>query len=378
MGIDDPAARLAVRGLGVVALGPGGEVRGRIAVPVRRKTTTATAEGSLRQSDRLAQRPALRAGLGGCEPAIAGDQFGAQPRCLVAELAAKLRPGGITDCAGEMLVACEVGDGEVLDGQLGVGLDKLARDLVKEASPQVSNASMLLGQASAGLVIVDSDRAEGWQGHRAGVAFADSDAEAASSALSIAQPKAVAATSLTLESREAGLATFALAVLRLGVGGKGPAEVDGSLLEHLCGDPLLPGQPVTCLVTVPSRATTKTRPASSVLFQALNGLMRSNPDQGTGTDGSSLLAARASVTSRSDWLWANRDAPAWRERACCWTSVGSKAKRKVVCRIGAGSVPRVWDRSAGTQTTGRDRGGSLSHQLQQFANLCGRRSGEPA
>jgi hypothetical protein len=142
MGIDDPAARLAVRGPGVVALGPGGEVRGRIAVPVRRKTTTTTAKGSLCQSDGLAQRPALRAGLGGREPAVAGDQFGAQPGCLVAELAAKLSPGGITDCASETLVAREVGDGEVLDGQLGVGLDKLARDLVKEASPQVSNASV--------------------------------------------------------------------------------------------------------------------------------------------------------------------------------------------------------------------------------------------
>jgi hypothetical protein len=91
-------------------------------------------------------------------------------------------------------------------------------------------------------VIVDSDRADGRQGHRAGVAFADPDAEATSPALSIAQPEAIAAASLTLESREAGLATFALAVLRLGVGGKGPTEVDGSLLEHLCGDLLLPGQ----------------------------------------------------------------------------------------------------------------------------------------
>jgi hypothetical protein len=71
-------------------------------------------------------------------------------------------------------------------------------------------------------VIVDSDRADGRQGHRAGVAFADPDAEATSPALSIAQPEAIAAASLTLESRGAGLATFALAVLRLGVGGKGP------------------------------------------------------------------------------------------------------------------------------------------------------------
>jgi hypothetical protein len=134
------------------------------------------------------------------------------------------------------------------------------------------------------------------------MAFADPDAEGTSSALSIVQPKAVAAASLALESREAGLAIFALAVLRLGVGGKGPTEVDGSLLEHLCGDLLPPGQAVACLVTVPSRATMKMRPASSVLFQALNALMRSNPDQGTGTDGSTLLVARASMTSRSDWL----------------------------------------------------------------------------
>ena len=151
MGIDDPAARLAVRGSGAVALGPGCEVRSRVAVPVRGKTTTTTAEGSLGQSDRLAQHLALRAGLGGREPTVASDQFSSKPGCLVAELAAKLRPGGITDCAGEPLVPGEVGDGEVLDGQPGVGLDKLARDLVKKASPQVSNASVLFGQASAGL-----------------------------------------------------------------------------------------------------------------------------------------------------------------------------------------------------------------------------------
>jgi hypothetical protein len=56
------------------------------------------------------------------------------------------------------------------------------------------------------------------------------------------------------------------------------------------------------LVLVPSAATTKTRPASSVFFQALNALIRSNPDHGTTIDGSIFFAASASITSRGDWL----------------------------------------------------------------------------
>src|SRR5512132_1955788 len=61
-------------------------------------------------------------------------------------------------------------------------------------------------------------------------------------------------------------------------------------------------RPVTCLLLVPSEPTTDTRPASSDVFQALNALIRSNPDQGTDIDGSSLLVLSAELTSRKHWL----------------------------------------------------------------------------
>jgi hypothetical protein len=51
------------------------------------------------------------------------------------------------------------------------------------------------------------------------------------------------------------------------------------------------------LVAVPSGATTKTRPALSLVFQRLNALIKSKPDQDTVTDGSTFPAASASVTS---------------------------------------------------------------------------------
>jgi hypothetical protein len=124
MGIGSPAARLAVRGLG--KLGPPGKVRGRVAVPIHRKPAPRALEGSFCQGDPRADRPALRTGPRRCEPAVTGDQLGTKPGRLVAELAAEFRPGGVTYCAGETLVACEVGDSKVFNGQPGVGLGKLA------------------------------------------------------------------------------------------------------------------------------------------------------------------------------------------------------------------------------------------------------------
>jgi hypothetical protein len=77
---------------------------------------------------------AARTGLGRRKPAVTDDQLGAQPGRLIAELATELRPGGIGDRAGEVLVADEVGNGEVFDDQPAVGLGEVAGDLVEEAS----------------------------------------------------------------------------------------------------------------------------------------------------------------------------------------------------------------------------------------------------
>jgi hypothetical protein len=45
-----------------------------------------------------------------------------------------------------VLVADEVGDGEVFQAQPVVGLDELAGDLMEEASTHVGDAGMLAGQ----------------------------------------------------------------------------------------------------------------------------------------------------------------------------------------------------------------------------------------
>src|SRR5829696_3120848 len=98
-GVGCPAARLAVRGLGMVALGPGGEVDGGVAVPVHNQPTAAAVEHPLGQPHLLLDRSTPRAGLGGREPAVAGDQLSPEPGRLVAELAGELGPGGISDGA---------------------------------------------------------------------------------------------------------------------------------------------------------------------------------------------------------------------------------------------------------------------------------------
>jgi len=75
-------------------------------------------------------QPTSRAGLRGREPAVTDDHFCPEPGRLVAELAGELGPAGITDCASQVLVAEEVGDGEVLQTEPVVGLDELAGDMM--------------------------------------------------------------------------------------------------------------------------------------------------------------------------------------------------------------------------------------------------------
>jgi hypothetical protein len=52
-------------------------------------------------------------------------------------------------------------------------------------------------------------------------------------------------------------------------------------------------QPVTLISASPALSTAKNRPASAVLFHALNWLIKSNPDHGTRTAGSACLAVSA-------------------------------------------------------------------------------------
>src|SRR5512132_729455 len=79
-------------------------------------------------------------------------------------------------------------------------------------------------------VIVDTDRSDARQGHRAGMALTDP------------QSKAVAAATLAFPLREADPAALAVIALGLGVGGKRPAKVNCGLLEHLGRDLVAPAK----------------------------------------------------------------------------------------------------------------------------------------
>ena len=91
-------------------------------------------------------------------------------------------------------------------------------------------------------VIMHSNCPDGWQGHRARMALADSDAKAPSLVSSIPEPKTVATAPLAFTSWESDAWTLAVARSRLGVGGKGSAQIDSSLFKDLCSDLVPPCQ----------------------------------------------------------------------------------------------------------------------------------------
>ena len=128
-------------------LGPGGEVGGGVAVAVDDQAAAGTAKDPLGQPHLSSDIAAHRANLGGCKPAVADDQLGAEPRCLVGELAGELGPGDITDGTGQTPVGDEVGNGEVFQTEPVVGLDELAGDLVEKVSTDVGDVGVLPGQA---------------------------------------------------------------------------------------------------------------------------------------------------------------------------------------------------------------------------------------
>ena len=122
--------------------------------------------------------------------------------------------------------------------------------------------------------------------------LSDANSVTAARILLVPKTKALAVPSLAPVAREADLA------LGLGVSSERSTKINGGLLEHLGETSVRQESPVTCLMGVPSGATTNTRPARSLAFQRLNALIKSKPDQGTVADRSVLLAASASVTSR--------------------------------------------------------------------------------
>jgi hypothetical protein len=122
--------------------------------------------------------------------------------------------------------------------------------------------------------------------------FADADSVAAAWILLVAETKAVVIASFTLAFREANLA-----VTTLGVSSKPSTRSTAASSNTWAETSFRQESPVTSLVAVPSESTTNTRPALSLVFQRLKALIKSKPDQGTVTDGSTFPAASVSITS---------------------------------------------------------------------------------
>ena len=72
-------------------------------------------------------------------------------------------------------------------------------------------------------------------------------------------------------------------------------------------------------------------------------LIRSNPVHGTSTLGSVLQSVSTVFTIARHSLNANRAAPACRASTSCCSTVGSRQKRNVVCRVIAASIPQPTD-----------------------------------
>jgi hypothetical protein len=146
-------------------------------------------------------------------------------------------------------------------------------------------------------VVVHADRPDLRHGDRPRMTFPDADQVTAISVLLVAQTEAVATASLAPVSGKTHPPVPALGVCR-----ERPPEVDGGFLEHLRGDLMPPGKPGHLLGGCAIRRDYETRPALSLIFQALKALIRSNPDHGTVTGRPACAVASASVTSRRLWL----------------------------------------------------------------------------
>jgi hypothetical protein len=91
-------------------------------------------------------------------------------------------------------------------------------------------------------LVVDSNSADGRQGHRARMAIPDSDQQSAALASLVAESEAVPTTPLSFPPREPNPPASRMTALGLGVGGQGPTQIDRGLLEHLSGDLLPPSE----------------------------------------------------------------------------------------------------------------------------------------
>ena len=120
----------------------------------------------------------------------------------------------------------------------------------------------------------------------------DADPVAAAWILLVAETKAVVIASFALVFREADLA-----VTPLGVSSKPSTKIYRGLLKHLGRDLFPPGEPGHLFGRCPVWSNHEHAAGALAGLQRLKALIKSKPDQGTVTDGSTFPAASASVTS---------------------------------------------------------------------------------
>ena len=99
--------------LGLNPLGPGGELRRGVPVPIAHKAAATAAEDPLRQLHVLLDHPTGVAGLRRWEPSVAHRQLAIEPSSLVSELASELPPADIADSPSQVSTGEKVGDLEI-------------------------------------------------------------------------------------------------------------------------------------------------------------------------------------------------------------------------------------------------------------------------
>ena len=194
-------------------------------------------------------------------------------------------------------------------------------------------------------VVMHPDLPDAGQRDRAGaVVVADADRRRTSLGCLLRSRNDGTATGFLLEAGKAHSLAFALAGSGVRPGFEPLTQIDRGFLEYLLAHLGRHAKPVTTVSATPSVSTVNTRPASSVFFQALNALIRSNPVHGTSASGSVLRWVSAVFTIRRHWLNANLDAPACRASTSCCSTVGSRQNLNVVCRlISPVSIPQPTD-----------------------------------
>ena len=126
-------------------------------------------------------------------------------------------------------------------------------------------------------VMVNSDNADCWQGHRAGMTIPNSDRGDASTAVLVAKPETIPTAALALPLREANPPALAVAALGLCVGRQRPTKINRRLLEDLSGDLVPPSKAGYLLGDSAVSCGDEDAPGSLTAFPGIEGVDQVKP-----------------------------------------------------------------------------------------------------